>query len=590
MHGQLTMSRSATRGTLAEWLTVERAAYAGIAVLALGLRLYDLGRVPLGPAEAAQALPAWAIVARQLYDLTGVSPLLLGLQRLLFTAFGAGDSIARFWPALVGGLAPLLFYALRDRLTRGGALIAALLWAVSAVAVFTGRLALGNSLVAPLALALLAAVNVWARADGATTKGSPLRWAAVALGLLLISGPGAYTALLAALVAALWWGGAVGKLWSSVKADWRGVLPSFLLPLVLGATSLFLTPAGLAAAADLPGAWLLGLRPGAGAYSTWEILCRLLLSEPLLVGFGLAGLIWVLRWRDRFGIWAGMVAGIALLVPLLGRGRHPADLALVVLPLTLLAGPAIARALRPVRLWRDEPDPWLLVALSVVLLATGALGLPGAWSTANTAEWRQLYTGVGIVTAALAVLVWVAYGAFGNWRTVAQAVPVVLLLFGTAWGIGQLVALSFDHGAGRAAAALIQEPAPDVVDLAKSVRALSALHGGGAQDGKIDLVWPNRPGDPLLAELRWLLRDHAGLRVVAAAPADPAPLVVTPVEDQPQLKDRYSGAEFPVLRTWRPVGLGDFNAYLRWVLYREARTAPELQKAILWVDRTKSNP
>ncbi len=52
-------------------------------------------------------------------SLTGVSPLLFGLQRLLFMFFGAGDAAARFWPALFGGLAPLLFYALRDRLTRG---------------------------------------------------------------------------------------------------------------------------------------------------------------------------------------------------------------------------------------------------------------------------------------------------------------------------------------------------------------------------------------------------------------------------------------------------------------------------------------
>ena len=462
MQGQLSVSRPTPRETLADWLTVERAAYAGIAVLALGLRLYGLGRVPLGPAEAAQALPAWAASAGQPYDLIGVGPLLFGLQWLLFALFGAGDAVARFWPALAGGLAPLLFYALRDRLTRGGALIGGLLWALSGVAVFTGRLGLGDSLVAPLALALLAAVNIWARRTaaaeetGATSAGTPLRWAAVALGLLLISGPAAYTTLLAGLIAALWWRGALPALWSSLKADRRGVSLAFLVPLVLGATSFFLAPTGLAAAADLLGRWLLGLRPGADAYGTWEILYRLLLSEPLLVGFGIAGLIWALLRRDRFGVWAGMAAGIALLVPLFGRARHPVDLALVVLPLTLLAGPAIARALRPVRLWRDDPEPWLLTTLSLVLLSTAALSLPSAWTPANTAEWRQLYTGIGIVTAVLAVLVWVAYGVFGNWRTVGQAVPVVLLVFGAAWGVGQVVALSFDRGAGREAAALIQ--------------------------------------------------------------------------------------------------------------------------------------
>ncbi len=151
---------------IAEWLTVERAAYAGITMLALGLRLYGLGRSPLGPAEALQALPAWAATAGRSYDLAGVSPLLFTLQRPLFLLFGATDFAARFWPALLGGLAPLLFYVLRDRLTRGGALVAAFLWAISAVAVFTGRLGLSDSLVAPLALGLLAAISVWARRRG----------------------------------------------------------------------------------------------------------------------------------------------------------------------------------------------------------------------------------------------------------------------------------------------------------------------------------------------------------------------------------------------------------------------------------------
>ena len=247
----------------------------------------------------------------------------------------------------------------------------------------------------------------------------------------------------------------------------------------------------------------------------------------------------------------------------------------------------LARVLRAVPLWYDQPDPWLLIALSVVLLSSAANSLPGAWLPTNTPEWRQLYTAIGIVTAVLAVLIWVVYGVFGNWRTVGQALPIVPLIFGLAWGVGQLVSLSYDRGAGREAAALIETPAPDVRDLEATLRDLSALHGGGSRDGKVDLIWPERPGDPMLAELRWLLRDHAGLRVVAAVPPDTAPLVITPVEDQPLLKDRYSGAEFPVLQTWRPSGLGDFNAYLRWVLYREAKTPPELQKAILWVDRTQ---
>ena len=54
---------------------------------------------------------------------------------------------------------------------------------------------------------------------------------------------------------------------------------------------------------------------------------------------------------------------------------------------------------------------------------------------------------------------------------------------------------------------------------------------------------------------------------------------------QPRLQ-RIAPWDVPVLQTWRLTGLGDFNAYLRWVLYREAKTAPDLLKVILWVDRT----
>ena len=179
---------------LADWLTVERAAYAGIAVLALGCG-DGLGRVPLGPAEAVQAFPAWAAAAGLPYDgstaltgaLIGVSPLLFGLQWLLFALFGVGDAIARSgrpWPA---GWRRCCSTA-RDRLT-GGALIGGLLGRLRRRRVHR-PLGLCESLVAPLAMALLAALNVWARQTpasdetGATSKGAPLRWAAVALGLL----------------------------------------------------------------------------------------------------------------------------------------------------------------------------------------------------------------------------------------------------------------------------------------------------------------------------------------------------------------------------------------------------------------------
>jgi hypothetical protein len=263
------------------------------------------------------------------------------------------------------------------------------------------------------------------------------------------------------------------------------------------------------------------------------------------------------------------------------------DLALLGLLLALLAGPVIADLLRQMPAWGKETDPWLLIGLGSALFMAALICLPSAWNPRNTDQWRSLYTIIGIVTAALALFTWLVYGILGNWRTVAYVAPIVALLFGFVWNVGRLVGLSFERTPGHRAATLTTAIAPDAADLLATVHSLSAHTGGGATDGKVDLVWPERPGDPMLPTLRWMLRDFSGLRVAGVVPVDVAPVVVTAAEDQPLLKNRYSGADFPVLSTWRPRSFGSFNAILRWVLYREANTEPELQKVIVWVDRTQ---
>ena len=254
---ELTFSPSDRRAALAAWLTTERAAYAALALLALFTRLFGLALHPLYPAEAAQALPAWQAAAGYDYQLSGASPLLFGLQRWLFVPLAGSDALARWWPALLAGLATLLFYALRDRLGRAGALLAALLWALSPLAVFAGRLGLGYGLVPSLALALLACLNLYQ----GTRSLRWLTWAGIALGALLAAGSGAYTVLLIALVSALFWPRTAAVFLEDVRAHRRTVASALLLSLVLASTSFLTAPAGLAALTDLLGAWVRGLLP-----------------------------------------------------------------------------------------------------------------------------------------------------------------------------------------------------------------------------------------------------------------------------------------------------------------------------------------
>lgn len=561
------------------WLTVERVGYGLAVLLALSVRLWDLSATSLSPTEALQALPAVTAVNGVQPDLSGVSPLLHALQRILFTLFGASDATARFWPALLGGFSPALFSLLRSYLTPGGALAGAFMWALSPLGVWSSRLSLGDALVPALALALL----------GATVgQGEGRRWGAalgLVFGLLLTSGPNTYTILLAMVAAALWSGTEARRLWSSIRGEVRLVLAGLLIALLI-ATSFLTEPAGLAAGAGLLGQWVSDLIPGPGEYSAAEIFARLLLNEPFALAFGLAGAIRSLRRRQSMGSWLGMATMLAFAVALIGRGRQPVDLSLVALGLTLLAAPVVARAAGQICEWRSERDAWLLVLVSLSLLIASAFSLPGAFNAANSEEWRVLYAGVGIATLVMSLFVWVVYGVLGNWRTVAQALPVVPLVLGLAWQVRSMVSLSYDHGAWRRAAIVHDLPASDLVDLQSELHNLSALNRGGAREAVVDVAWPSLVSDPVVPLLRWQLRDFPYARFSASIPSDAAPLVLTPVEEQPRLNG-YSGAEFPVLKRWTMAKLPDFTSALRWVLYREALAPPDETRLILWVDKTQ---
>ena len=564
---------------MADRLTVEHVGYGLVVLVALGVRLWDLGAVALDPSEALQALPAVAAVHGATPDLSGVSPLLHALQRITFSLFGASDQAARFWPALLGGLSPILFILLRGYLTPGGALAGAFLWSLSPLGVWSSRLALGDALVPTLALASLGAGLGLSRGR---------RWGIAlgfAVGLLLTSGPNAYTVLLGVVATALWCLPGTRRFWSHVRSQARLTLIGLFGALLI-ATCFLTEPAGLAAAAELLGQWISDFIPGRGEYSIAELSLRLLISEPLALTFGLAGAISSLRCKERMGSLLGLATVVALAVAFTGRGRDPVDLSLVALGLTLLAGPVVARVLGHAYEWRCERDSWILVLVSLALLVASAICLPSALNSANSEEWRSLYAGVGIAALLMSLLVWVIYGVWGNWRTVARTLPLVPLIVGLAWQVGGMVSLSYERGAGRQSGIVHETPATDLVDLRNELRNLSALSGGGERDANVDVVWPSLVSDPVIPAIRWQLRNFPNARFSSSIPPDVAPLVLTPLEDQPRLND-YSGAEFAVLQRWTLAQLPDLTSTLRWIFYREVLTPPEKTRLILWVNKAE---
>jgi hypothetical protein len=593
--------RSEAGGSLAAWLTVERVAYGGLILVALALRLIGLGRSPLGPHEAQHALEALNAARGLPFDLSVTDPALLSLQRLMFSLFAATESATRIWPALLGGLSALCFYAFRQRLGQPGALMAALLWAISPMAVFTSRLGYGDALIPSLALASAAALEMaWRSANSAqlrspASEGSRTitRLYAVlggaALGLMLAAGGNAYTVLAMAILPALVWRDAARLLWEAIAPSWRVAALALIAALVVSATFFFTNPEGTAAAATLPGRWLADLMPWVGEYSAFELAGRLVMSEIVVIVLGLIGLGLAARRRDPFGLAAGLAAGVALAPVLMGRGRHPVDLVLVVLPLVFLAGPVGARVFGNFRQWWSDLDSVLLAVVNGVLLVAAAFCLPGAFNPANTENWRQIYLIVGSLTLILAVLQWFAYGIWGDWRTVARVAPFVPLVLGLFWTLSQSIGIGLDHGAWRQANPLHESTSEGYLDLADELEGIAALHGRGNREISVDLVLVPGRDEPLEPVLRWLLRDYPMVRRSAAVPLQPAPIVITAAEVQPALADAYGGADFPVLVYWQPSMLDSAYARLRWVLFREARIPPEVTGAVIWV-RRQSDP
>ena len=274
--------------------------------------------------------------------------------------------------------------------------MAAALWAISPMAVFTSRLGYGDALVASFALAAAAALEiVWRRAyhtlpvEGLTSDAQPdarryVILAGVALGLMLASGGNAYTVLAMALLPALIWRDAARRLWQAVAPNWKAAAFAFGATFALSATFVFVTPEGLAAAAALPGEWARDLIPWSGEYSAFELAGRLLMSDVVVLILGLVGLGIAVRRRNAFGMAAGLATGVALIPVLLGRGRHPLDLVLVLLPLVYLAGPVGARVFENFTRWWSSLDAVLLAVVNAVLLIAAVLSVWPARSTRRT--------------------------------------------------------------------------------------------------------------------------------------------------------------------------------------------------------------
>jgi len=567
------------------WLTAEVALYILIGMIAAGLRFYALGAQPLRESEAAQALSAWRFSQGNFEGAAGYSPLLFLGNVFTFVLLGASDALARLVPALSGTLLAVLPYFLRHRLGRSGALVASILLALSPSTLFFSRHLEGPIVVAACVLAML--IGFFGYLDSKQPKYAYLT--AVALALCLSTAPLIYTFILIfgtflLLLGLIYRLAEVDMGWSAVLAAWRTAREEkvllknaalvWVVVLVLVCTAFLLNFAGLPAALDFLPAWLAQLGPQPGSQPWYYDLQLLVLYEPLLLVFGLIGLVYhYLRQRDILTTFLLYWTVATAVIYALAGQKVPGNVLLLVLPLALLASLLLGRfwdQLAQAATWGAEG---LFAALSLPVVVFFAIQLAG-YASSGQAVYLYLALVAFIVLPCLVALCWMWLGQGPALR----CGGIILLLVLAMLTVGLSVGLNYHRAADPREPMVAEATSPSVVDLVTTLEKVSSHQEG---DPHVIAVTVEEATGPILA---WQLRDFRNTRFVEQlSPSIETPVVITPVEEEePTLGGSYVGQDFALQATWNPQGLTRTER-VRWLLYREAPTPVRSRGVVLWV-------
>ena len=584
---KVTMIRVETRrerGVERSWLliSVEAACYIGILAVAAALRFGSLGRWPLSQGEAAQAWGAWQLLHGAGPSSLDYAPLLFNLNLLNLFAFGGSDAIVRFWPALVGTLLPLLPYFLRDRLGRVGALVAALLLAISPTLVYFSRSLDGHILAALSALALVVAISSYL----AERRPAAVGWGATALAAGLLSEYSFYTFLLALALWAAWaaWRGRADaeSPWAEVRGAWNelvadqawlrvgGAIVGAAVALV--ASALLLNPGGWQATLNVLGRWF-GQFAASGDGTNLSYYARVLVAYetlPLLVG--LVGLGLGLRRQDWLGVLLAIWFIVALVVHSVAGSRPSGAVVILVLPLILLAGRAVENLVATIRASEIDAQGWLFLGLGAVLFAYLYLQL-----VAFTFAGEKAYQTLAIVSVGVLV---VCFAAFWYWMGATSSLSVGAVTF-----LMLLLALSvhttwqLNLYRGRDARELVvrRTTSVDILNLAPFLEDLSSR-------------WTRAPHvmavlieEDLQPVVSWYMRDFRDMRFTNAMPDAPQELaVIAMAQEGREGPGQYVAQRFRLYESAQTAGLG-WGDWAKWYLRRYEIGSLESVKIEVWV-------
>ena len=562
--GQVIPTRRLAGVTVADGLMVLVGLAAAVA------RLGGLSALPLSPAEAGPALASWQFTNGIPLTAAVSSPAYFSLTNLIMGLGVDGDAAARLVPALIGVLTVWLPWLWRGRTHPAVWLTAAIFLAVSPLQMAVSRTA-GGEAIALFALTLLAVATF--RLEEGEWWGAA---AGLALGLGLTSAPLFYTGMVAFIPA--WW--VFGGARAIERRTWgRLAIAGGLTFVVAAATGLFYL-SGVGAALQLFPAWLaqFGLPVSSWALAVMAPVLTLLRYEPALLFLGVPAAVWVMAGDERpgklFSLWLVLLLPILLL-----QAEAFQNAVAAIVPGYLLVGLLAGDLAIGARPRAERRTTWLvaggLTLLGMVLLVSlSRFTRLGLWS-GGEAPLVGLAV-LAFVFAGVAVILALAWDNAAARRGAFLGVAVLLLYW--QWGTGWQLA---HQGANDPRERWVVAGTDDDMAVLATLLERVSLQ---AANSNTDLEVFSTVESPAL---RWYFRDFGRFTTGPALPLETqAAVLITANDAEPRAPNEYLGADFGLVQRDVPGNEGARPALaelLRWWLLREASTASDQERVIVWI-------
>jgi len=539
----------------------------GAIAAALAFRLIRLGMMPLNNIEANIALQALS-VSQNTDVVFGEHMAYVGLTGLDFFIFDVGNFLARFWPAIFGGLIVFIPFLFRDQIGHWPASILAICLAITPEMVGLSRI---------IGTPMIAFVNLFL-SFGFLVKKKPIL-AGLTFALALMGGSGFWTGVLLIGLGILFSKIFIGyKIWQKLinlfsEGKFRSrFFTAWVLTIALVGTGFFLSPEGLSGVFSGLVNFIQGFTVSYTSPFFLRPLGLIAYSFPAII-FGLWGGIRAILVREKLGIFLFILSILGLLYLLFYPGAATVDIIWVTLPLWTLAARVVFFAW-----WLPENSRLVMAATALVVVIVFAFLLLSLRSLVNPNIFQdtQLVTLIALFGGFILLIGLILLITFGWSEKVALSGLLIGLSIVVIFG---MISIS-TRTTGLSIEDTIELWYPDEPDLSPrwlkvSIDRVLNWDKRRADSLEIVVVDMNSPG------LRWAMQAYDDVSFVPYSPSITQPgILISDIMTKPEISNSYRGQDLVWSRNpqWEEMSA---MQYLNWLLTREAPIKNE--EIILWV-------